>query len=205
MRRFRPAAPASPKAGKLRLVSGWQIGGEDGDADGGLVGGAVDAASGVVLGDGALDDAGTDPQPPGRHEAGQDEAADPAGEVDSGAGDDARGQGDLVAGGVQGDGEAGAVGVGAGGGRGGVGDGGAQGLVGDEQGVHLLLDAAGGAGPQDAAAADGGLQLEVGGLDLPALMVENGQVEGWEAGRVGQGGDVPAVAGEAAGAGGDGP
>jgi hypothetical protein len=146
-------------ASQLRLIAGCQIGGEDGDVDGGLVGGAVDFASGVVLGDGALDDAGADAQPPVGHQAGQDEAADPAGEVDAGAGDDARGQGDLVAGGVQGDGEAGPVGVGARDGAGGVGDGGAEGLVGDEQGVDLLLDAVGGAGAQDAAAEDRGLQL----------------------------------------------
>jgi AHBA synthesis associated protein len=93
---------ASRKAGKLRLRFRWQIGGEDGDVDGGLVGLAVDFASGVVLGDGALDDAGADPQPSGGHEGGQDEAADRAGEVDAGAGDDARGLGDLVAGGFEG-------------------------------------------------------------------------------------------------------
>ena len=77
--------------------------------------------------------------------------------------------------------------------RGGVGDGGAQRLVGDQQGVDLLLDAVGGAGAQDAAAEDGGLELEVGGLDLPALVVENGQVTGGVAGRVEQGGDQPAA------------
>ena len=53
---------------------------------------------------------------------------------------------------------------------GGVGDGGAQGLVCDQQGVDLLLDAVGSAGAQDAAAEDGGLELEVGGLIRPSLM-----------------------------------
>ena len=66
---------------------------------------------------------------------------------------------------------------------GGVGDRGAQGLVGDQQGVDLLLDAVGGAGAQDAAAEDRGLELEVGGLDLPALVVEDDQVPGGVAGR----------------------
>ena len=85
---------------------------------------------------------------------------------------------------------------------GGVGDSGAEGLVGDQQGVNLLLDAAGGTGAEHPAAEDRGFQLEVGGLDFPALMVEDGQVAGGVAGRVGQGGDEPAVAGEAARAGG---
>ena len=105
------------------------------------------------------------------------------GEVGDGAGDHARGQDDLVAGGVQGDGEAGPVGVGARDRARGVGDGGAEGLVGDQQGVDLLLDAVGGAGAQDAAAEDGGLELEVGGLDLPPFVVQDGQVAGGVAGR----------------------
>src|SRR5258708_17320427 len=64
-----PSTPttASTKAGQLRFIVGCQIGGEDGDVDGGLVSGAVEFASGVVLGDGALDDAGADAQPPGGH------------------------------------------------------------------------------------------------------------------------------------------
>src|SRR6266702_7686712 len=163
----------------LRLVA-WCRGGEDGDGDGdgGLAGCAVDFAPGVVPGHGALDDAGADAQPPAGHEAGQDEPADLAGQVGGGAGEDAGGEDDLVAGGVQGDGEAGAVGVGAGDGAGGVGDGGAQYLVGDQQGVDLLVDAGGGAGAQDPAAEDGGLELEVGGLDLPALAVKNGDLGG---------------------------
>jgi hypothetical protein len=139
---------------------------EDGDVDGRFVGGSVDLAFGVVPGHGAFDDPGADAQPSGGHEAGEDEAADRSGEVDDGVGGDARCEDDLVAGGVQGDGEAGPVRVRAGNGRGGVGDGGAEGLVGDEQGVDLLLDAVGGAGAQDAAAEDGGLELEVGGFDL---------------------------------------
>ena len=39
-------------------------------------------------------------------------------------------------------------------------------VLGLGQGVDLLLDAVGGAGPQDPAAEDGRLQLQVGGLDL---------------------------------------
>ena len=102
----------------------------------------------------------------------------------AGPGGDAGGEDDLVAGGVEGDGEAGAVGVGAGDGGGGVGDRGAQRLVGDQQGLDLLLDAVGGAGAQDAAAEDGGLELKVGGLDLPALVVEGRQFAGRVAVRV---------------------
>ena len=45
-------------------------------------------------------------------------------------------------------------------------------LVADQQGVDLLVDAGGGAGAQDPAAQDGGFQLQVGGFDLPALVVE---------------------------------
>ena len=98
--------------------------------------------------------------------------ADGPGEVGGGSGGDAGGEDDLVAGGAEGDGEAGAVGVGvgAGDGGGGVGDGGAQGLVGDQEGVDFLLDAVGGAGAQDAAAEDGGLELEVEGLNRPPLI-----------------------------------
>ena len=55
---------------------------------------------------------------------------------------------------------------------GGVGHGGAQELVDDQQGVDFLVDAVGGAGAQDAAAEDAGFQFQVGGLDLPALVVE---------------------------------
>ena len=153
---------------------------------------AVDFAPGVVLGDGALDDAGADPQPSGRHESRPGRggrsgrrgrrgctAMTPAARVTwSRAAFRA-----MV--------NTGPVGVGARDGRGGVGDGCAQCLVGDEQGVDLLLERRRGCRPQDAAAEDGRLQLEVGGLDLPALMVENGQVGGGVAGRVGQGGDSP--------------
>ena len=60
----------------------------------------------------------------------------------------------------------------AGAGVGGVGHGGAQDLVGDQQGVDLLVDAGRGAGAQHPAAEDGGFQFQVGGLDLPALVVE---------------------------------
>ena len=142
-----------------------------GDVDGGFAGGPVDVAFGVVPGHGALDDAGADAGPPGGHEADEDWPADLSGQVGDGACGDARGQDDPVPGGVQGGGEAGPVRVGAGNGRGGVGDGGAQGLVGDEQSVDLLLDAVGGAGAQHAAAEDGGLELDVGDLDLPSFVV----------------------------------
>src|SRR5205085_2614408 len=101
---------------------------------------------------------------------GQQVAADGAGQVDGGAGDDAGGLDELVAGGVQGEGEAGPVGVGAGLG-GGVGHGGAQDLVGDQQGVDLLVHPGRGAGAQDPAAQHGGLQFAIGRLDVPALVI----------------------------------
>src|SRR5216684_4407824 len=56
--------------------------------------------------------------------------------------------------------------VGAGHGSGGVGHGGAQDLVGDQEGVDLLVDPGGGAGPQDPPAEDRGFDFQVGGLDL---------------------------------------
>src|SRR5437763_11870695 len=100
---------------------------------------------GVVFGDGTFDGVRADAQAPAGHEVGQQVAADGAGQVDGGAGDDAGGLDELVAGGVQGEGEAGPVGVGAGLG-GGVGHGGAQDLVGDQQGVDLLVHPGRGAG-----------------------------------------------------------
>jgi hypothetical protein len=95
-------------------------------------------------------------------------------------------------------------GVGARDGADGVGHGGAQDLVGDQQGVDLLVHAGGGAGAQDLAAEDGGLELEVGRLDFPALVVERDQVAGRVAAGVGQGGDQPVAGDGAPGAGGDG-
>jgi hypothetical protein len=80
----------------------------------------------------------------------EDGAADGADQVDEGVGEDVRGQGDLVAGGLQGEGEAGAVGIDAGG-AGGVSDRDADGLICGEQGVDLLGDPGRGAGAQDSA------------------------------------------------------
>jgi len=106
----------------------------------------------IVLGDGALDDAGAGAEPAGRHEGGKDPLTDPADEVDRRADGDAGGEDDLVAGGVQGDGEAGPVRVGAGDGAGG--HRGAEGLAGDQQGVDFLVNACGCSCPQDPAAED---------------------------------------------------
>ena len=55
-----------------------------------------------VFGDGAFDDAGADAQPPVGQQVVQDAAADGAGQVDDGAGDDVGSLGEQVAGGVQG-------------------------------------------------------------------------------------------------------
>jgi len=147
---------------------------------------------------------GADPQPAGGQQGGQHVASDGAGQVDDGGGDDARCLDDLVAGCLPGDDESRPVGVCARGGAGGVGHGGAQQLVGDEQGVDLLVDPGGGAGAQHAPAEDGGLQLEVGGLDLPAFVVEADQAAGRVAVVVAQGGDEPVIAGPLARGGGDG-
>src|SRR5436190_14508173 len=95
-------------------------------------------------------------------------------------------------------------GSGAGDGGGGVGHGGAQQLVGDQQGVDLLGEAGGGAGAQDPAAQDGGFHLQVGGLDLPPLVVKAHQAAGGVAVVVAQGGDQPVGAGAPARRGGDG-
>ena len=84
--------------------------------------------------------------------------ADHPGQVDDGADDDACCLHDLVAGGLPGDGKAGPVRVGAGLADGGVGHRSAQHLVGHQQGVDLLGDGLRGAGAQDVAAQDGGLQ-----------------------------------------------
>src|SRR6266540_7468561 len=177
---------------------------KDVDAEGGFVAGPVDVGtSGVVLGDGPLDDAGCDADAPVGEEVVQDEAADLADQVDNGLGDDTGGLHELVAGGVQGDGEAGPVGVDAGLGAGGVGHGQAEDLVAHQQGVDLLVDAGGGAGAEHPPAQDAGLQLQVGGFDLPALVVEGDQPERGIAAVVGQGGGQPVDPGAAPGAGGD--
>src|SRR6478672_9495514 len=63
-------------------------------------------------------------------------------------------------------------------------------LVGDQQRVDLLRHPARGAGAQYPSAQDGGLELEVRGLDLPPLVVERHDVLGW-AGGVEDGGDQP--------------
>src|SRR5215469_4408256 len=131
-------------------------------------------------------------------------AADGAGQVDGFCGDHAGGLGDLLAGGVEGDGEAGPVGVGTGSGEGGVGDGDPQGLVGGQQGVDFLGDAGDGAGAQDAAAEHGLFDLEVGGFDLPSLVVELDQLERGMLAVIEQGGREPVGPGLGAGRGGDG-
>jgi hypothetical protein len=66
-----------------------------------------------------------------------------------------------------------------------------------------LPDAVGGAGAQDASAQDRGFEFEVGGLDLPALVVEPNQFGGGVGEWVEQGGDQPVAAGVGARGGGD--
>lgn len=70
-------------------------------------------------------------------------------------------------------------------------DGGAQELVGHQQRIDLLLEAARSASTQYSAAQDGGFQFQVGGLDLPSLMVERDQLSRWVAVRVEQEGGQP--------------
>lgn len=168
---------------------------EHADADGGFVGGPVDGGSAcVVLGDRAFDDAVFRANPPGGQKVSQDVTADGADEINVGAGDDVGGQDELVPGGGEGGGEAGPVRVGARDAVGGVGHRGPQCLVGGQQGPDLLLDAVGGAGPQDVPAQDRGLQLRVGGFDLPAFVVEPDEFTGRVSGGIGEGGQQPVVA-----------
>jgi len=119
--------PLKGKAVKLRADCRRQ----DVDAEGGCVGTSVDLEALVcVSGQGSFHCAGADAEAAGWHELVQDGSADCSDEVDHGAGDDARGLNDLVAGGSQGDGEAGPVRVCSGCGLGGVGDRDPQDLVG---------------------------------------------------------------------------
>ncbi|MFJ5130952.1 hypothetical protein ACIP80_38495 [Streptomyces sp. NPDC088555] len=127
---------------------------------------------GVVFGDRTFDDARSGAGASIGHEVGQDAAADGSGEVDDRAGDDVRSLDDQGAGGVQSNGEADTVGVDVRAGAGGIDRGQAQGLVGGQQCVDLLVNAIRGTGAQD-----GGLDLQVGGLDLPALVVQGDQFE----------------------------
>src|SRR5262252_8712255 len=178
---------------------------QDVDADGCFVGAPVDTEALVgVAGHRPLDGPGADAEAAPGHGVVQDGAADGAGQVDGFAGDHVCCLDDLVACGLEGGAEAGPVGVSAGGGRGGVGDGDPDRLVDGQQGVDLLGDAGQGAGAQDAAAQHGFLDLEVGGLDLPPLVVEGDQVEGRVAAGVEQAGGQPVGPGLGAGCGGDG-
>jgi len=112
-----------------------------------------------------LDAAGADAGPAGRVEAGQDRAADVAGQVAVGVGDVAGGGGEVL-GGIDGGLVAGPVGVGPGGGLDGVGDRGPQCLVEGEEGPGFLPQAVGVAGAQDAALEEGVAEREVGDLVL---------------------------------------
>ncbi|MEU5341528.1 hypothetical protein AB0H18_11965 [Streptomyces sp. NPDC020766] len=67
---------------------------------------------------------------------------------------------------------------------------GPQQLADDQQGVDLLVDAVGGAGPQDPAAEDGQLHFQAGRFGLPALVIQRGQCGCRVAGVVEQGGRV---------------
>jgi len=80
---------------------------EDVDGVGGFVVVAVGGPWGAVFGAWAFGDAGLVRARRLGRRVGQDGVADGADEVDGGAGDDAGGVDDLVAGGVEGDGEAG--------------------------------------------------------------------------------------------------
>jgi hypothetical protein len=123
-------------------------------------------SSGRVPGERAFDEARADAQSPLRQQAGEHAPANVADQVDDGAGDDAGGLDEQVAGGVQGDGEAAAVGVDAAFGLNRVSDGDPQDLVTGQQGVDLLGDPGGGAGAQDPAAEQAGFQFQVGSLDF---------------------------------------
>ena len=119
----------------------------------------------VPAAEGGLDAAGADSGPAGRVEAGEDGAADAAGQVAVGVGDVAGG-GDQVLGGIDGGLVAGPVGVGPGDGLDCVGDRGPQCLVEGEEGPGFLPQAAGVAGAQDAALQEGVAEREVGDFDF---------------------------------------
>jgi hypothetical protein len=70
--------------------------------------------------------------------------------------------------------------------------------------VDLLVDALGSAGAQDPAAEDAGLDLQIGGFDLPSPVVDLDEFAGGVAARIEQGGDQPVTAGVGAVGGGDG-
>jgi hypothetical protein len=85
------------------------------------------------------------------------------------------GGGELGAGGFQGGGEAGPVGVGAGAGFDGVDHGRAQQLVDREQRPGFLFQSGAITRAQDVPGKHGVAQGEVGGFDLPSLVVEPDQ------------------------------
>src|ERR1035438_9297838 len=126
------------------MVFRADVGGDAGDAvrpRGFAVGVLVPAA------ERGFDLAGADAGPAGAVEAGEDSAADVAGQVAVWPGD-AGGGGDEVPGGLDGDLVAGPVRVGAGDGLDGVGDRGAQRLVNGQQRPCFLLDPGGVPGAQ---------------------------------------------------------
>ncbi len=144
---------------KLR-AAGWCQ--EDGDAEGGFVGVAVDAEAFVgVSGEWAFDCSGTDAEASAVHRLGQDRSAYGTDELDGAVLDDAGGLDELVAGGLEGDAETGPVWVGACA-VGCVRDGDADGLVGAQEGVDLLSDPGPGPGSQDPPSEHRFLDLEVG-------------------------------------------
>jgi len=93
-------------------------------------------------------------------------------------GQDAAGRGEAVAGGLQGGGEAGPVGIGAGAGLHRLDHGYAQQLVGGQQSPDLLFQAGPVLRAQHVTGQQGVSQGEVGGLDLPPLVVEPDEVRG---------------------------
>src|SRR5215813_6455432 len=146
-----------------------------------------------VAGGGAFDLAGAVAGPPGRQEAVQDGAADPADARGVAGIGDAAGGGDLVAGCFQGGGEAGPVRVGAGHGLGGRGHRHPDQLVDGEQRPQFLFGAGPVAGAHHVPAEESVAQRQVGDLDLPALVVEPDQLAGRVAQPVGQRGDEAVV------------
>src|SRR5215470_4750716 len=133
--------PAQGLLGKAMKL-GAEVCCQDVNADGCLVGAAVDAQALVgVAGQRAFDGSWADPQAAAGHGLIQDGVPDGTDEVDDCAGDDPGGLDDLVAGGLDGDAEAGPVGVGAGDGGGGVGNSDPDHLVEGGQCADLLGDA----------------------------------------------------------------
>ena len=160
----------------VRLVAG--AGGQDCGAECRWIGSPVDVtAFGAVFRDRAFDDSLPGACATGWQDVGQERGADAPDEVDGDVAESVRGADDLVAGSVEGDREGEPVGIDAGPGQSGIADRDAECLIGDQDRPEFLGDRGRIPAAHDTSAQDRRFQLAVGGLDLPALVVEPDQSE----------------------------